>query len=48
VSLHSLLTVFLDGSGAIDGVVNGLGGRAVASGTPVQVISYPPLVLPTG
>jgi len=48
VALHSLLTVFLNGSGAIDSVVNGLGGAAVVSGTPVQVISYPPLVLPAG
>ena len=47
VSLRSLLTVFLNGSGGIDGVVNGLGGPTTGvSGVPIQVISYPPLVVP--
>ena len=44
VALHSLLTVFLNGSGGIDSVVNGTGGAVDAgtgSGVPSQVVSYP-------
>ncbi len=43
-ALHSLLTVFLNGSGGIDSVVNGTGAPVNAtsgSGVPSMVISYP-------
>ncbi|MBS2548933.1 discoidin domain-containing protein [Catenulispora sp. NL8] len=42
VQLHDLLTVFLNGSGGIDSVVNGTG-KAVSSafGGPSDVVSYP-------
>ena len=42
VKLHDLLTVFLNGSGGIDSVVNGTG-AAVSSafGGPSDVVSYP-------
>ena len=42
-SLQDLLTVFLDGSGGIQNVVNGSGGSATAANpsTPVPVLSYP-------
>jgi hypothetical protein len=42
VELHSLLTVFLNGSGGIDSIVNGVG-APVNSGTPMtsMLVSYP-------
>ena len=42
VALHDVLTVFLNGSGGIDSVVDGIGG-AVNSGNggPANVVSYP-------
>lgn len=43
VQMHDLLTVFLDGSGSIDSVINGTGTAVAKSqqGKPSQVISYP-------
>jgi Pectate lyase superfamily protein len=42
VQLHDLLTVFLNGSGGIESVVNGTGAAVdEASGGPSDVISYP-------
>lgn len=41
VQLHDILTVKLNGSGAIDNVINDTGGPTAALGTPVDVISYP-------
>ena len=42
VQLHDLLTVFLNGSGGIDSVVNGTG-KAVSSafGGPSDIVTYP-------
>ncbi|HLJ98832.1 MAG TPA: hypothetical protein VKU39_02865, partial [Streptosporangiaceae bacterium] len=42
VQFHDLLTVFLNGSGGIDSVINGTG-AAVASGHggPSDVVTYP-------
>jgi hypothetical protein len=43
VTMHDLLTVFLDGSGAIDSVVNGTGAPVTLAqqGAPSNVVSYP-------
>ena len=43
VSLHSLLTVFLDGAGGIDSIVNGAGGSVskTNASTPSTIVSYP-------
>jgi hypothetical protein len=44
LQLHDLLTVYLNGSGGIDSVVDGTGGPvspATGSGVPSNVISYP-------
>ncbi len=42
VQLHDLLTVFLNGSGGIESVVNGTGAAVnSASGGPSDVVSYP-------
>ena len=43
VQMHDLLTVFLDGAGAIDSVINGTGAAVTQAqqGKPSQVISYP-------
>ena len=43
IKLHDLLTVFLDGSGSIDHVVNATGSAANAAdqGKPQNVVSYP-------
>jgi len=42
-SLHNLLTIFLNGKGGIQNVVNGIGGSATAANpsTPVTVVNYP-------
>ncbi|MET3806322.1 hypothetical protein ABIB25_003332 [Nakamurella sp. UYEF19] len=43
VRMHDLLTVFLDGSGSIDSVIDGTGAPVTAAlpGTASQVVSYP-------
>jgi hypothetical protein len=43
VQMHDLLTVFLNGSGSIDSVVNGTGAAVTAavSGKPSQVVTCP-------
>ncbi len=43
VRLHDLLTVFLNGSGSIDSVVDGVGGPVTSAtpGTPSNVVSFP-------
>jgi hypothetical protein len=43
VRLHDLLTVFLNGSGSIDSVVDGVGApvTSATSGTPSTVVSFP-------
>jgi hypothetical protein len=42
VALHDVLTVFLNGSGGIDSVVDGVGGAVNAgNGGPADVVSYP-------
>ena len=42
-SLHNLLTIFLNGKGGIQNVVNGIGGSATAANpsTPFTVVNYP-------
>jgi hypothetical protein len=43
VQMHDLLTVFLDGSGSINSVINGTGAAVTQAqqGKPSQVVSYP-------
>lgn len=42
VQFHDLLTVFLDGSGGIDSVINGTGAAVNSSNPgPSHVVSYP-------
>jgi hypothetical protein len=42
VQLHDLLTVFLNGSGGIESVINGTGAAVSPSfGGPSDVVSYP-------
>ncbi|GAA1995558.1 discoidin domain-containing protein [Catenulispora subtropica] len=42
VQLHDILTVFLNGSGGIDSVVNGTGGAVYSgNGGPANVVTYP-------
>jgi hypothetical protein len=43
VQFHNLLTVFLNGSGGINSVINGVGGSSTAAnpGKAVDVVSYP-------